>query len=88
MDEGSPVRLVNLSIARPWFKAVNIHGSSKEKALIMPLDQGYFDLSEVITILAEIDYPGPVGLFCYSIRGDAREHLKASMTRWIYLTKI
>ena len=54
----------------------------------MPLDQGYFDLSEVITILAEIDYPGPVGLFCYSIRGDAREHLKASMTRWIYLTKI
>ena len=75
-----------LTQARPWLKVVNIHGSSKAKAQILPLDQGDFDLSHVIAILDEIDYRGPVGLFCYSIGGDARGHLAASMSKWKALT--
>ncbi len=75
-----------LTEARPWLKVVNIHGSSKSKAQTLPLDQGDFDLSQVITILDEIDYRGPVGLFCYSIDGDARKHLTASMSKWKSLT--
>ena len=71
-----------LTQARPWLKIVTIHGSPKDKAEILPLDQGDFDLSQVITILDEIDYRGPVGLFCYRIGGDARKHLAASMRKW------
>jgi sugar phosphate isomerase/epimerase len=71
-----------LTQARPWLKIINIHGSSKDKAQILPLDQGDFDQSQIISILDEIDYCGPVGLFCYSIGGDARKHLTASMNKW------
>ena len=75
-----------LAQAAPWLKVVNLHGSSKDKAQILPLDQGDFDQGQVIEILDEIDYRGPVGLFCYSIGGDAREHLTASMNKWQSLT--
>ena len=75
-----------LSQARPWLKVVNIHGSSKSKPTILPLDQGDFNLSQVIAVLDEIDYRGPVGLFCYSLPGDARKHLTSSMAQWKTLT--
>jgi sugar phosphate isomerase/epimerase/HEAT repeat protein len=75
-----------LTQAAPWLKVVNINGSAKNKATVLPLDQGDFDLSPIITILDEIDYGGPVGLFCYNIGGDARTHLATSMTQWKAMT--
>ena len=71
-----------LTEARPWLKIVNINGSSNSEATNLPLDQGDFDLTQIISILDEIDYRGSVGLFCYTLGGDARKHLTSSMTKW------
>ncbi len=79
---GAPDLKSTLTNARPWLKLVNVHGTPKGNAQVLPLDQGDFDHGALLSILDEIDYQGPVALFTYSIRGDARKHLTASMSKW------
>jgi len=67
--------------------AVTINGAklgSKTwtNGLIQPLDQGDFDNRELLATLREIGYRGPIGLMCYGIPGDAREHLQRSINVW------
>lgn len=67
--------------------AVTINGAqlgSKTwtNGLIQPLDRGDFDNRRLLDVLREIGYKGPVGLMCYGIPGDAREHLKRSVDVW------
>ena len=67
--------------------AVTINGAtigSKTWAdgLIQPLDKGDFDNRELLAVLKEIGYKGPVGLMCYGIGGDARKHLQRSIDTW------
>jgi sugar phosphate isomerase/epimerase len=50
--------------------------------LIRPLDEGDFDNRSLLVLLPEIGYRGPVGLMCYGVPGDAREHLARSMRTW------
>ena len=50
--------------------------------LIQPLDQGDFDNRQLLATLREIGYRGPIGLMCYGIPGDARDHLARSMAAW------
>jgi len=50
--------------------------------LILPLDDGDFDNRELLATLRQIGYRGPIGLMCYGIPGDAREHLQRSMKVW------
>jgi sugar phosphate isomerase/epimerase len=50
--------------------------------LIRPLDEGDFDNRQFLTVLDEIGYRGPIGLMCYGVPGDAREHLARSMKVW------
>ncbi len=50
--------------------------------LIQPLDCGDFDNLELLKLLKELDYRGPIGLMCYGVGGDAREHLVRSMKVW------
>jgi sugar phosphate isomerase/epimerase len=50
--------------------------------LIQPLDRGDFDNRQLLQTLREIGYDGPIGLMCYGIPDDPREHLKRSMTVW------
>jgi sugar phosphate isomerase/epimerase len=50
--------------------------------LIQPLDQGNFDNRQLLATLREIGYRGPIGLMCYGIPGDAREHLERSRKVW------
>ena len=50
--------------------------------LIQPLDRGDFDNRQLLATLREIGYRGPIGLMCYGIQGDAREHLERSMKTW------
>ncbi len=52
------------------------------KGLIRPLDEGDFDLHGLLATLREIGYRGPVGLMCYGVPGDARQHLTRSMKVW------
>lgn len=67
--------------------AVTINGaqlgsSTWTDGLIQPLDRGDFDNRQLLATLQEIGYRGPIGLMCYGIQGDAREHLERSMKVW------
>jgi len=67
--------------------AVTINGAqlgSKTwtNGLIQPLDKGDFDNRELLKTLRESGYRGPIGLMCYGIPGDAREHLERSIKVW------
>lgn len=67
--------------------AVTINGAwigSKTwtNGLIQPLDRGDFDNRQLLATLRRIGYRGPIGLMCYGIPGDAREHLQRSIHVW------
>lgn len=67
--------------------AVTLNGAQKgtktwTNGLIQPLDQGDFDNQELLKVLQEAGYRGPIGLMCYGIPGDAREHLERSLKLW------
>ena len=50
--------------------------------LIQPLDKGDFDNRQLLATLRKAGYGGPIGLMCYGIPDDAREHLTRSMKVW------
>jgi sugar phosphate isomerase/epimerase len=80
------VPLLKLARARLW--AVSINGADEFddqpgwKRYIQPLGRGNFDVAGLLRALRELGYTGPIGLQCYGITGDAREHLAQSMTAW------
>lgn len=49
---------------------------------IQPLDKGSFNVGLFLKTLKELGYKGPIGLQCYGIGGDAREHLARSIAAW------
>ena len=49
---------------------------------IQPLDKGSFDVGALLRTLMKLGYEGPIGLQCYGIGGDARDHLARSMAAW------
>ncbi len=57
-------------------------GSTTIPELVQPLDQGDFDNRKLLSTLRQIGYRGPIGLQCFGIPGDAREHLQRSMNVW------
>jgi sugar phosphate isomerase/epimerase len=59
-----------------------VGSKSWTNGLIQPLDRGDFDNRQLLATLREIGYRGPIGLMCYGIPGDAREHLERSMKVW------
>ena len=66
---------------------VTINGATQgasewTNGLIRPLDEGDFDNRALLATLREAGYPGPVGLMCYGVPGDPREHLARSMRAW------
>jgi sugar phosphate isomerase/epimerase len=71
---------------RLWAVSINGADTFDEKPgwsrYIQPLDKGSFDVAEFIKTLRELGYRGPVGLQCYGIGGDVREHLARSMDAW------
>ena len=67
--------------------AVTINGAQTDattwpNGLIQPLDKGNFNNRELLGVLQEIGYDGPVGLMCYGIPDDTRDHLTRSMKTW------
>lgn len=77
-----------LKQAMPRLWAVSINGADEFddqpgwNRYIQPLDKGSFDVARLLRTLKELGYQGPVGLQCYGIGGDAREHLARSMAAW------
>jgi sugar phosphate isomerase/epimerase len=79
-----------LKRARPHLFTVTINGADPPpgdwKRLIQPLGQGKYDVGVVLRTLGDLQYKGPIGLHCYGLGGDARVHLKQSMTAWKQLS--
>jgi len=78
-----------LEKALPRLVAVSLSGSdavaevkSGKGKWIQPLDSGTYDLAGFLKMLKDLGYRGPVGLQCYGIGGDARDHLARSMAAW------
>jgi len=82
-----------LKQAMPRLWAVSINGADDLDPqpgwdrYIQPLDKGSFDLATFLRTLKELGFTGPIGLQCYGIGGDAREHLTHSMAAWKTLSK-
>ncbi len=78
--------LLKLAMPRLW--AVSINGADEfdDKPgwdrFIQPLGKGSFDMTSFLRTLRDFGYTGPVGLQCYGIGGDTREHLAQSMQAW------
>ncbi|MCX7885885.1 MAG: sugar phosphate isomerase/epimerase [Verrucomicrobiae bacterium] len=78
-----------LQQAMPLLRAVSINGADEWdnnpkgwKRYIQPLDSGNFDIAAFLKTLKALGYRGSIGLQCYGIGGDAREHLARSMAAW------
>ncbi len=80
-----------LKKAMPRLWAISLNGADEfdEKPgwdkYIQPLGQGSFDMGAFLATLKEVGYKGPIGLQCYGIGGDTREHLERSMKAWMVL---
>lgn len=74
--------------ALPRLWAVSINGADVHddqpgwKRYIQPLDQGSFDIAGFLRTLRELGYHGPIGLQCFGIGGDVRDHLARSLAKW------
>jgi sugar phosphate isomerase/epimerase len=78
-----------LTEAKPYLAAITINGADRAVEIhaktgkwIQPLDSGSFDLSGFLKAVNDSGYRGPIGLQCYGITGDSREHLARSIAAW------
>lgn len=78
-----------LQAAGPKLWSVSINGADVRdenpagwKKYIQPLGQGDFEMAAFFKTLKEIGFKGPIGLQCFGIGGDAREHLAKSIEAW------
>jgi sugar phosphate isomerase/epimerase len=82
-----------LKEAMPRLWAISLNGADDfdEKPgwerYIQPLDKGTFDVGKLLKTLKELGYKGPIGLQCYGIEGDVRDHLERSLATWKMLSK-
>lgn len=66
---------------------VTVNGATVEaktwtNGLIRPLDEGDFDNRQLLATVRDIGYHGPIGLMCFGVPGEPREHLGRSMKTW------
>ena len=76
-----------LAMARPHLTMATVNGTSgydpQDRAgWILTLDEGSYDVSQVLKTLRELDYRGPIGMIVYGIKGDRREILARSIQGW------
>jgi len=83
-----------LQSSMPYLFCVAINGSDRPAELqagkgqmIQPLGSGSFDVLGLLRTLKELRYDGPIGLMCWGLKGDAREHLTQSMAAWRNMQK-
>jgi len=78
-----------LKSGKPYLHCVAINGADRPAEVqsgkgnfIQPLGDGTFDVGKMLKMLNAQDYKGPIGLMCWGIKGDARDHLTRSMAAW------
>lgn len=78
--------LLKQAMPRLWAISINGADDRDEKPgwdrYIQPLGQGNFDVAGFMRTLQELGYTGPVGLQCFGIGGDVRDHLTSSLAAW------
>ena len=78
--------LLKQAVPRLWAISLNGADDFDEKPgwarYIQPLDKGSFDVGKLLKTLKDLGYEGPIGLQCFGIGGDTREHLARSMAAW------
>lgn len=79
VKQDQPLEAV-LQSAMPHLLAVSINGLNGRT--IVPLDEGTYDVTAFIKLLAKLDYQSPVGLQGYGIPGKSSDALKKSMEKW------
>ena len=83
--------LLKQALPRLWAVSINGADNFDEQPdwsrYIQPLDQGSFEVGGLLKTLKELGYKGPIGLQCYGIGGDVREHLATSMAAWHKLSE-
>jgi sugar phosphate isomerase/epimerase len=83
--------LLERAMPRLWAVSINGADVNDDKPgwdhYIQPLDRGSFDVAGLLKTLDELGYKGPIGLQCFGIGGDAREHLVRSMAAWRRMEK-
>ncbi|MDR2642723.1 MAG: sugar phosphate isomerase/epimerase [Planctomycetaceae bacterium] len=84
-----------LNFAKPYLAAVTINGTDTPEEIkykkgnwLQPLDKGSFQMKTLLDLLEKIDYCGSIGLQCYGIGGDAKEHITRSIKKWRSLNGI
>jgi sugar phosphate isomerase/epimerase len=76
-----------LKTAAPYLTLVTVNGVDvKNKKYLLRLDQGDFDVAGWVRKLQAAGYKGPVGLQCFSVKGDVTENLKADIAAWRKMT--
>lgn len=72
-----------IKVAAPISILASVNGVDvANKSFITRLDQGDFDVAAYLKKLFAAGYKGPVGLQCYSVKGDITENLKADIAAW------
>lgn len=73
----------------PYLAAVSINGADDGNTgemewdrLIQPLGEGSFDVMNILRLLRDNNYNGPVGLQCFNIPGEPSVFLIKSMKTW------
>ena len=86
-DEAEMEQVIRQSL--PHLMLVSINGADSGdtrnmgwERLIQTLDRGTFDNARLLRLLDASGYKGPIGLQCYSIKGDIRDNLKRSKQAW------
>ena len=78
--------LLKQAMPRLWAVSINGADDLDDKPgwgrYIQPLDKGTFDVAGFLRTLRELGYTGSVGLQCFGIGGDVREHLATSLAAW------
>jgi sugar phosphate isomerase/epimerase len=76
----------SLAAAKPRLFCVTLNGAdtggASWKELIQPLDRGTYDVAQLLRLLRQMNYAGPIGLQHYGIGGNAADNLKHSMDGW------
>jgi sugar phosphate isomerase/epimerase len=69
--------------AAPHMFCATINGADSGGGnAIQALDKGSYDVGIVLKKLKAVGYKGPIGLQCYSIKGDPKTLLTGSMAAW------
>lgn len=64
------------------FNGATVGAKTWTNGLIRPLDEGDFDNRQLLATVRDIGYHGPIGLMCFGVPGEPREHLGRSMKTW------